>query len=53
MANPIFFFFAFASFIKKFKKFLLEFMGFPRGANDKEPTCQCRLDVRDGDLIPE
>ena len=35
-----FFFFAFASFIKKFKKFLLEFMGFPRGASDKEPTCQ-------------
>ena len=26
--------------------------GLPDGSNGKESTCQCRLDVRDADLIP-
>ena len=27
-------------------------MGFPGGASGTEPSSQCRLDVRDVDLIP-
>ena len=27
-------------------------MGFPGGSSGKEPTCQCRLDVRHTGLIP-
>ena len=35
-------------FIISRKSSLLYFnVGFPGGASDKEPTCQCRLDVRD------
>ena len=28
------------------------YVKFPGGASGKEPDCQCRLDVRDLDLIP-
>ena len=27
--------------------FLLNYRGFPGGTNDKKPSCQCRLDIRD------
>ena len=27
-------------------------MGFPDGTSGKEPTCQCRLDIRDAGSIP-
>ena len=29
-----------------------DFMGFPGGARGKQPTCQCRLGVREAGSIP-